>query len=74
MDLGIRTNEKAFRRLFIYCEEEAKRILSSDNKTIIKIDCLMEGQNSIIDITRNKFEELCIDLFKKYIYLLLKMF
>ena len=64
--IDIRTNEKALMRLFIYCEK-AKRILSATNKTTIEIDCLMEGQDLIIDITRNKFEELCLDLFKQYI-------
>ena len=64
--IDIRKNEKALSRLFIYCEK-AKRILSTTNKTTIEIHCLMERQDLIIDITRNKFEELCFDLFKKYI-------
>ena len=27
----------------------------------------MEGQDLILDITRNKFEDVCYDLFKKYL-------
>ena len=64
--IDIRTNEKALRRLFIHCEE-AKINLSSYNETTIEIDYLLEEQGLYIDITRNKFEELCLDLFKKYI-------
>lgn len=64
--IDIRTNEKALRRLFIHCEE-AKINLSSYNETTIEIDYLLEEQGLYINITRNKFEELCLDLFKKYI-------
>ena len=64
--IDIRTNEKALRRLFIHCEE-AKINLSSYNETTIEIDYFLEEQGLYINITRNKFEELCFDLFKKYI-------
>jgi L1 cell adhesion molecule like protein len=64
--IEIGSNEKAWRRLFTYCEK-AKRILSTTNQTTIEIECLMEEQDLILDMTRNKFEEVCYDLFKKYI-------
>jgi len=62
--IDIRVNEKALWRLFKYCEK-AKRILSTTNQTTIEIESLMEGKDLIIDITRTKFEDLCINLFKK---------
>ena len=62
--IDIRANEKALWRLFKYCEK-AKRILSTTNQTTIEIESLMEGKDLIIDITRTKFEDLCINLFKK---------
>ena len=64
IDIG--ANEKALRRLFTYCEK-AKKTLSTTNQATIEIDCLMEGQDLILDITRNKFEDICYDLFKKYL-------
>ena len=57
---------KALSRLRVECEK-AKKALSSATQTTIELESLMNGQNLIIDITREKLEELCDDLFKKII-------
>ena len=64
--INIKNNAKALRRVRIHCEK-AKIILSGSTQTIIDIDSLIEGEDLNIVITRNKFEELCMDLFKKCI-------
>jgi L1 cell adhesion molecule like protein len=56
-------NPKALRRLKTACES-AKKILSSSMTTNIEVDSLIDGVDFSINITRAKFEELCIDLFK----------
>ncbi|KAH9314114.1 hypothetical protein KI387_022741, partial [Taxus chinensis] len=58
------TNNKALRRLKTACER-AKRTLSATTQTAIEIDSLHEGIDFHARITRAKFEELNIDLFKK---------
>ena len=57
-------NPKALIRLRKECEK-AKKILSSATKTFIELYELMSGEDLIIEITRDKFEDLCIDLFQK---------
>ncbi|GLJ09704.1 hypothetical protein SUGI_0114480 [Cryptomeria japonica] len=57
---------KALRRLRSECER-AKRSLSSVVETVIDIDSLYEGHDFHLKITREKFEELNIDLFEKCI-------
>ncbi|KAF8402895.1 hypothetical protein HHK36_010987 [Tetracentron sinense] len=57
-------NPKALRRLRTSCEK-AKRILSSIDITIIEIDSLYEGIDFRSTITRDRFEELNMDLFRK---------
>ena len=52
------------RRVRTYCEK-AKRILSVSTQTTIDIESLSDGQDLNIVITRNKFEDLCINLFKR---------
>ncbi|KAL1481794.1 hypothetical protein MTO96_034189 [Rhipicephalus appendiculatus] len=44
--------------------ERTKRILSSTAETIIEIDALFDGTDVYTKITRARFEELCLDLFK----------
>ena len=63
-NLNIKENPKALRRLRTSCEK-AKRSLSASTQTIIEIDSLMDGNDFYIVLTRAKFEELCMDLFKK---------
>eukprot|EP01018_Ginkgo_biloba_P037014 Gb_10327 [translate_table: standard] len=60
----ISSNAKALRRLKNACER-AKRALSTTTQTAIEIDSLHEGIDFYARITRAKFEELNMDLFKK---------
>ena len=57
-------NPRALRRLRIACER-AKRTLSSTAQTTIEIDSLYEGVDFYTTITRARFEELNMDLFRK---------
>jgi L1 cell adhesion molecule like protein len=57
-------NARALRRLRTACER-AKRTLSSTAQTTIEIDSLYEGIDFYSSITRARFEELCMDLFRK---------
>jgi len=59
----ISTNQRALRRLRTACER-AKRTLSTQTQASIEIDSLHEGIDFYTSITRAKFEELCIDLFR----------
>mmetsp|Transcript_3408 Transcript_3408/g.7363 ORF Transcript_3408/g.7363 Transcript_3408/m.7363 type:complete len:688 (-) Transcript_3408:367-2430(-) len=54
---------RAMRRLRTACER-AKRTLSSAAQTSIEIDSLFDGIDFYSSITRAKFEELCMDLFR----------
>jgi len=56
-------NLRATRRLRTACER-AKRTLSSSAQASIEIDSLHDGVDFYTNITRAKFEELCIDLFR----------
>ncbi|CAN6472166.1 unnamed protein product [Victoria cruziana] len=60
----ISVDAKALRRLRTHCEL-AKRILSSTVRTTIEIDALYGGIDFVSSITRAKFEELNMDLFRK---------
>ncbi|XP_031376178.1 heat shock 70 kDa protein-like [Punica granatum] len=57
-------NARALRRLRTACER-AKRTLSSTTQTTIEIDSLYEGVDFYATITRARFEELNMDLFRK---------
>ncbi|KAK9838390.1 hypothetical protein WJX84_007494, partial [Apatococcus fuscideae] len=57
-------NPRACRRLRTACER-AKRTLSSGAQTSIEIDALFEGVDFYSSITRARFEELNLDLFRK---------
>jgi len=59
----ISNNARALRRLRTACER-AKRTLSSSTQAAIEIDSLYEGIDFYTNITRARFEELNIDLFK----------
>ncbi|XP_073310148.1 heat shock cognate 70 kDa protein-like [Primulina huaijiensis] len=63
-DIG--DNPRALRRLRTSCER-AKRNISSATETNIGIDCLYDAVDFDYKITRAKFEELNMDLFKKCI-------
>ena len=57
---------KARKRLKIQCEQ-AKKNLSYQRETTIRIDSLFNGIDFEIKITRDEFEVLCKDLFEKLI-------
>jgi L1 cell adhesion molecule like protein len=57
------TNPRALRRLRTACER-AKRTLSSSAQASIEIDSLMDGIDFYTNITRARFEELNMDLFR----------
>lgn len=59
-------NNRALRRLRTACER-AKRTLSSSAETTIEVDALFDGTDFNTKITRAKFEELCMDLFRSTI-------
>ncbi|XP_026447321.1 heat shock 70 kDa protein [Papaver somniferum] len=57
-------NARALRRLRTACER-AKRTLSSTTQTTLEIDSLFEGMDFYTTITRARFEELNMDMFRK---------
>ena len=59
-------NNRAMRRLRTACER-AKRTLSASAETTIEVDALFDGVDFATKITRAKFEELCMDLFRSTI-------
>nr|AIU47025.1 heat shock protein [Phenacoccus solenopsis] len=59
----IRNNVRALRRLRTACER-AKRTLSSSTEASLEIDALHEGIDFYSKISRARFEELCMDLFR----------
>ena len=64
--IDIKKNAKALRRVRASCEK-AKRALSAATQATVDIDALMDGEDLNVVITRSKFEDLCMDLFKKCI-------
>merc|ERR1711906_102799 len=60
----ITDNKRALRRLRTACER-AKRTLSSTAQTSVEIDSLYEGVDFFTSITRARFEEMNMDLFRK---------
>lgn len=64
--VDIRNNPRAMRRLRTQCEK-AKRILSSSAQTTIEVDSLAEAEDFSLTLTRAKFEELCMTMFKETI-------
>ena len=62
--IDISKNNRSLRRLRTQCEK-AKRILSSAHQAPIECEALAEGEDYNNNITRAKFEELCMDLFRK---------
>jgi len=62
--IDIKGNNRALRRLRTQCEK-AKRTLSAAHQTVIECEALAEGEDFSLNLSRAKFEELCIDLFRK---------
>jgi L1 cell adhesion molecule like protein len=61
--VDLQGNHRALRRLRTSCEH-AKRTLSSATQASIEIDSLHEGVDFFTTVTRAKFEELNMDLFR----------
>jgi len=64
--LDISNNPRALRRLRTQCER-AKRALSTATQTVIEVDGFLEGHDFSLALSKAKFEELNMDLFKKCI-------
>jgi len=62
--LDLRTNERGMRRLRT-AAERAKRNLSNATRANVEIDALMDGIDFTTTITRARFEDLCMDYFRK---------
>jgi L1 cell adhesion molecule like protein len=62
--IDIKGNARAIRRLRTQCEK-AKRILSAAHQAPIECETLAEGEDYNTQLSRAKFEELCIDLFRQ---------
>jgi len=62
--IDITSNKRSMRRLRTQCEK-AKRILSAAVSTNIECEALADGEDFNLQVTRAKFEELCIDLFRQ---------
>jgi len=60
----IRDNARAMRRLRTQCEK-TKRILSAAHASEIYCEALAEGEDFSLQLSRAKFEELCLPLFRK---------
>jgi L1 cell adhesion molecule like protein len=60
----LKKSHKVMRKLLTLCEL-AKKTLSSSNVAQISIDNFFEGEDLSMSITRNKFEELCDECFKR---------
>merc|ERR1719261_2362345 len=56
-------NQRALRRLRTQCER-AKRTLSSSTQATIEIDSLYDGCDFTCNLSRARFEELCMDYFR----------
>ena len=59
-------NTKSLRRLLTACER-AKKTLSSSTSASIEVDALIDGIDFNIQITRAKFESICMDIFQRAI-------
>nr|QIQ19555.1 heat shock protein 70-5 [Sogatella furcifera] len=57
------SNVRALRRLRTACER-AKRTLSSSTEASLEIDALHDGVDFYAKITRARFEEMCMDMFR----------
>merc|ERR1719386_230442 len=57
------SNQRAIRRLRTQCER-AKRTLSSSTQATIEIDSLFDGCDYSCNLSRARFEELCMDYFR----------
>ena len=61
---NLRSNPRAIRRLRSACER-AKRTLSTATSAAVEVDSLVDGVDFYTSITRAKFEDLCMGIFKQ---------
>ena len=64
--INVTTNKRSMRRLKTACEK-AKRTLSSSSNASIELESLCEGIDFFSNITKARFESLCMNLFQKCI-------
>ena len=64
--VDISYNQRALRRLKVYCEK-AKRDLSSSSHVELDIDALAEGEDFNTTLTRANFEHICQEMFDRCI-------
>lgn len=57
-------NDRSMRRLRTACEK-AKRTLSSQTSVSIDVDSLYDGLDFNTNLTRARFEDMCMDIFRK---------
>ena len=62
--IDLSDNKKAIKRLAV-AAEHAKRTLSSATLANIEIECISDGIDFSIVLTRAKFESLCMDIFNR---------
>ncbi len=62
--VDLSTNKKALRRIRT-AAEKTKRALSSQTQSPIEVDSIHDGIDLNVNLTRAKFESLCLDLFQK---------
>lgn len=62
--LDVSDNKRCLARLRGECER-AKRALSANTTTTVSLDSFCEGKDLHVPVSRAKFEELCMDLFKE---------
>ena len=62
--LDVSDNKRCMARLRGECER-AKRALSANTTATVSLDSFYEGKDLQVQVSRAKFEELCIDLFKE---------
>ena len=69
----IKNNIKAYKRLKVKCEN-AKKLLSISNESIINMDNFDYEEDIPIKITSSKFEDICYDLFTKIKFKIQELF
>ena len=69
----VRNNIKAYRRLKVKCEN-AKKLLSINNESIINMDNFDYEEDIPIKITISQFEDICYDLFEKIEFKIKELF
>jgi heat shock protein 1/8 len=62
--IDLSDNKKALRRIRT-AAEKTKRALSSQTQSPIEVDSIHDGVDLNVNLTRAKFESLCMDLFQK---------